>query len=99
LFAASNSLFIVIDPFMLIGKNRGKIKITSEYDVTWNRDFQSTELFLKNYDNQKYNSFIMGNSRSFFYSINLWENYINGNCFHLTVHQKVCLESKENYNF
>ena len=44
-------LFIIIDPFMIVMGNRGNIRITNEYNINWNRDFQSTELFLKNYNN------------------------------------------------
>lgn len=73
-------LFVIIDPFMIVMDNRGNIRITDEYNITPNRDFQSTELFLKN-DND-YNSFIFGNSRSFFYNIKTWQKYIDGNCFH-----------------
>lgn len=62
--------------------NRGKIRINIEYNITLNRDFQSTELFIKNYNNYNYNSFILGNSRSFFYDISAWEKYIDGNSFH-----------------
>lgn len=75
-------LFILIDPFMIIGDNRGDINFTSDYTVTSNRDFQSTELFLKNNEEQNYNSFILGNSRSIFYSVDTWKRYIDGNCFH-----------------
>lgn len=75
-------LFIFIDPFMMIGNDKGKIKLTDNYNVTLNRDYQSTELFLKNYEKQNYDSFILGNSRSFFYNTTVWQKYITGVCFH-----------------
>jgi hypothetical protein len=73
-------LFVIVDPFMIFMGNRGKMKKTDEYNITLNRDFQSTELYLNN--NLNYNSFIFGNSRSFFYDIKTWEKYIDGECFH-----------------
>jgi len=75
-------LFVIIDPFMIFFNNKGKIKLTKDYNISYNRDFQSTELLLNNLEKMKYNSFIMGNSRSFFYDIESWENYTNGVGFH-----------------
>ena len=60
---------MVIDPFMIFFNNKGKPKFTNEYNITFNRDFQSNELFLNNFERIKYNSFIFGNSRSFFFNV------------------------------
>lgn len=81
LFIISVLIFVIFDPFMLIGDHRGYIKTTNEYIISPNRDFYSTELFIKNYPKQNYNSFIFGNSRAFFYKIETWNKYIEGNCF------------------
>jgi hypothetical protein len=75
-------LFLLFDPFMLVGSHRGNIKSADNYVVTWNRDVQSTELFKKNFEKQNYNSFIFGNSRSGFYRCSTWEKFIEGNTFH-----------------
>ena len=75
-------LFVLIDPFFLFGNNKGKLNKTKTYEVAINRDFQSTELFIKNYSNHKYDSFIFGNSRSHSYNIDIWTDYVRGNCFH-----------------
>lgn len=69
---------------MLIGDHRGYLKTTNEYIISPNRDFYSTELFIKNYPKQNYNSFIFGNSRAFFYNTETWDKYIDGNCFQYT---------------
>lgn len=105
-FILSIMTFILIDPFMIIGNNRGKIKLNSQYNITWNRDFQTTELFLKNYSTKKYNSFILGNSRSFFYRCNTWDKFINGNCYHFNasaeslfgIESKIRFLKKKNVN-
>lgn len=68
---------------MLFGDNRGKSGIMGEYNIYANRGFQSIELFQKSYDSIKYDSFILGNSRSFFYDVNTWKKYITGEPFHL----------------
>ena len=64
--------------------NRGYIRIKSDYNIAVNKDFQATELFLKQYKTFDYNSFIFGSSRAFYYNIKTWEKYIDGNCFHFS---------------
>ena len=75
-------LYIYIDPFKLFGNYSNPINTNNNYQLPFNRDVQSTNLFLLNYKKQNYNSFILGNSRSQFYQVNTWKKYINGNCFH-----------------
>ena len=75
-------LFVIIDPFMIFGENRGKMKLTDTYSISHNRDFQTTELFLKNYESQGYDGFILGNSRSFFFDIDDWNKHTKGHGFH-----------------
>lgn len=75
-------LYVLIDPYMTVGSNRGKLNVTEEYDIAGNRDFQTTELFLKNQRKEQYNAFILGNSRSFFYRAATWQQYIDGKIYH-----------------
>jgi hypothetical protein len=59
-----------------------QINTEKDYQIVFNRDFQTTELFLQNYKSHRYNSFIFGNSRSFFYQASTWSELTHGNCFH-----------------
>jgi len=74
--------FLKVDPFMMIGDNRGTIMIKEDYIVSNNRDYQSTELFMRNYNEQKYDSFILGNSKSGFFRMEDWDKYVDGKYFH-----------------
>jgi hypothetical protein len=71
-----------MDPFKVIYKYSEQINTENNYQITGNRDYQSTQLFLWNYKEQNYNSFILGNSRSMFYQATTWNKYIQGNPFH-----------------
>jgi len=74
--------YILTDPFEVIWKYDNQLNSTADYQITINRDFESTQLFLLNYKKNKYDSFILGNSRSLFYQIESWNKYIEGNGFH-----------------
>jgi len=74
--------YIIIDPFKVIFDYPEQINTDKPYQITWNRDYQSTQLFLNNYKKYNYDSFILGNSMSFFYQVTTWEKYIDGNCIH-----------------
>jgi len=94
------SLFVIIDPYMLFFSNKGKIKIKDEYYIHPNRDFQATELFLKNYKEYHYNSFIFGNSRSYFYDIEIWKKKIkSGNCFHFNSNSESLFGIERKFDF
>ena len=75
-------LYVIIDPFKVIYKYSEQINTNKDYQITENRDFQSTQLFLWNYNKYDYNSFILGNSRSMFYQVKTWNKFIKGNSFH-----------------
>lgn len=72
--------FFVLDPF----------KIFRSYDDYYaheytllNRDFVTTEIFLKNYDKEKYNAFILGNSKSLAFLTYDWTKHLkNASAFH-----------------
>lgn len=44
--------------------------------VALNREFVATQIYLKNYEQQKFNAFIFGNSRSRAYSLNEWKKHL-----------------------
>ncbi|MCD6062504.1 MAG: hypothetical protein K0R82_415 [Flavipsychrobacter sp.] len=51
--------------------------------VSLNRDYISTETFLRNSKKINYDSYILGSSRSMSYDTRVWEQYIShGKCFH-----------------
>lgn len=75
-------LYLIIDPFKVIYKYSEQINTDKEYQITINRDFQSTQLFLWNYKKHDYDSFIFGGSNSTFYQVDTWNKFIQGNCFH-----------------
>lgn len=67
--------YFIYDPFDVLHKN--------SYSNVPNRDFVSTEAFIRNYSAYKYDSYIFGNSRSIFFEVIDWEKHITfKNCFH-----------------
>lgn len=64
--------YIISDPFKVLGD------YDSWYDdgIDPNRDFVSTEIFLKNYKRLHYDSFILGSSRTAGLRVENWANYI-----------------------
>lgn len=62
--------YIVYDPFQVI---HSYDKYTS---LQVNRSYMSTEVFLKNYKKEHYNSFIFGSSRIFGYNIDSWKEHL-----------------------
>lgn len=72
-------LYVITDPF----------KIIYSYDsffpsnIALNKEYVSYETFKRYNPEEKYDSFIFGNSRSIFYEIASWEKHISSNkCFH-----------------
>src|SRR5688500_6611301 len=74
--AAAVALYFAQDPF----------KVLYRYDsyyapgdrVILNRDFVSTELFLAGYPEARYDSFILGNSRSLAFRCGDWAEHLSG---------------------
>ncbi len=99
-------LYFVMDPF----------KVLREYDsyyvsgipdyVVLNRGYVSTETFVRQYPDQRYNSFIFGNSRSLFYQVADWKPLLapGASCFHFdgsdeslfSIYRKVLFLEKQN---
>lgn len=63
--------YVVYDPFQVV---HSYDKYTS---LQVNRSYISTEVFLKNYKKEHYNSFIFGSSRVFGYNIDSWKEHLN----------------------
>ena len=76
--------YLVMDPFKVLYKNEIFYDVKEKGTVGMNKDFISTENFLNHYQKEKYNSFILGNSRSFNYRITDWKPLLppNSSCFH-----------------
>ena len=66
-------LYVISDPFKTL--NPFNLR---EFSVV-NRDYLSSELFLKNYSKEKYNSFIFGSSRGCGINTYLWRSYLPEN--------------------
>ena len=66
-------LYVISDPFKTLYPFNLK-----EFS-TVNRDYLSSELFLKNYSKEKYDSFVFGSSRGCGINTYLWKSYLPGN--------------------
>lgn len=77
-------VYVCLDPFKVIKSYETLIDDKAKGWVGLNKDFISTTTFDKNYEQENYNSFIFGNSRSVFYQISDWKKYITdySHCFH-----------------
>lgn len=72
LFLLTLAGYLYFDPFRVIHTYNNY----SYLNVTTNRDYISTEMFLKNEPRYHYNSFIFGSSRTLAYSPAHWKNYL-----------------------
>lgn len=68
--------YLCTDPFMVIYKYNSYFISGKPRYVCLNYDYVAVETFLNNYPKYKYNSFIIGNSRSRFYEMEKWSEYI-----------------------
>ncbi len=67
-------LYIILDPFMVLYKYDNYNK---EPFIQKNRDFISTEMYIKNSKKYLYDSFIFGSSNALFIPPSIWRNYIH----------------------
>lgn len=77
-------VYLLADPFKVIRDYRSFYKSGYPAYIGLNRDYVSTTTFDNYYSKNNYNSFILGDSRSVFYEINDWKQYLDNsdNCFH-----------------
>jgi len=72
-FIIMTVVYIIIDPYMVIYNYADYNK---NYFINKNRDFVSTEMFIKNSKERNYDSFIFGSSTSLFTPPSIWSKYI-----------------------
>lgn len=71
-FAILLAGYIIYDPFKVV-----KSYDDYSYSFNVNRGYISTEVFLRNYKTQKYNSFIFGSSRIFGFHASSWKTHLD----------------------
>ncbi|MFN3998540.1 hypothetical protein [Algoriphagus sp.] len=64
--------YIILDPFRVVWKYDNY----SNLHIIPNRDYVTTEMYLKNRKNEDYNSFIFGSSRTLAFNPDSWKKYI-----------------------
>ncbi len=69
--------YVVCDPFKVIRSHPDFYRVDEQF-VMPNRDYASTELFLRNYPVYGYDSFIFGSSRSLAIRADDWQQYLRG---------------------
>ncbi len=69
--------YVVCDPFKVIRSYPDFYRADEQF-VMPNRDYASTELFVRNYPVYSYDSFIFGSSRSLAIRTGDWEQYLQG---------------------
>jgi hypothetical protein len=74
-------IYLKDDPFKVIYTYQN-FYVNNKKDIPLNRDYVSTEILLKNYTVNKYDSYIFGSSRSMSFICSDWNKYINGKIFH-----------------
>jgi hypothetical protein len=81
-------IYTCLDPFKVVWNYDDYYDFSCDSKRVWgvviNRDNVGTMTFDKYYKQNGYNSFILGNSRSIFYEIADWKQYLNENssCYH-----------------
>jgi hypothetical protein len=77
------ALYVATDPFKVIWHYPSYYPLKGTGSVSVNRDYISTEMYLRNFHEHAYDSFIFGNSRSLFYTVDAWRQQIGpSQCFH-----------------
>jgi hypothetical protein len=76
-------VYVISDPFKVLYNYESFYKSGDPLYIILNRDYVSTETFIRNYPTHKYDSFIFGNSCAIFFEVKDWETAIGPkNCFH-----------------
>lgn len=107
-FLILSGVYFITDPYRVLYHYENYYTPRESQYVALNRDMISTEMLLRNYSVYNYDSYIFGNSRSYFYSIKEWSRHINSNhCFHYNSNaeslyglvQKIKYLDAHNYDF
>lgn len=76
-FLAVIALYFVFDPFKVLYHYDSYFdRKVNNGTVFLNTDYVATANFDNRYEEERYNSFIFGNSRAWFYRVSDWQNYI-----------------------
>jgi hypothetical protein len=78
-------LYFYFDPFKVLYKYDTFFESDRPNYVNLNKDYVSTQNLLNKYKKSDYEAFILGNSRSIFYEVGMWSDYINirpAQCYH-----------------
>ncbi len=70
------ALYFVFDPFKVLYQYDSYFDRKENGTVFLNTDYVATANFDNRYNEEKFNSFIFGNSRAWFYRISDWQDYI-----------------------
>ncbi len=68
--------YLYFDPFRVL-YNYSEFNVPSYIDL--DRDYVSTEMFIKHKDQYHYNSFILGSSRTVAFNVSSWQKYLDAN--------------------
>lgn len=76
-------VYIATDPFMIL-RRYDNYYTENRFHLATDRDHISTTVYTQHRNEQQYNSFIFGNSRSIFYQTEDWQRHIGQNtrCYH-----------------
>lgn len=72
------ALYVVCDPFKVLWPHDFGNYYDQAAPVEVNRDYASLEIFLRNNPEQRYDSFILGSSRSFPLHVDTWKKFVPG---------------------
>lgn len=78
-------LYFYLDPFKVVRHYDSYYTSGQPNYIALNKDYVSTENWVNHHDQYQYDSYIFGNSRSMFYQIGTWKNYIgvgSDKCYH-----------------
>lgn len=78
-------LYFYLDPFKVVRRYDCYYISGRPNYIALNKDYVSTENWVNHYPQYHYESYIFGNSRSMFYQIQTWKNYIKEDgqkCYH-----------------
>ena len=101
-------LYVIADPFKVLYRYKNYYYPAERQSVVLNRDMITTETLIRNYPVYEYDSYIFGNSRSYFYRTSEWGKLIGSTkCFHYNANdeslygvvQKLKYLDRNNYLF
>lgn len=84
-FVAFVLLYFYFDPFKVVRSYNCYYESGKPSYITLNKDYVSTENWVNRQGQYHFDSYIFGNSRSMFYPVGVWKNYIGADseqCYH-----------------